>query len=135
MDLRFIRETGGFIMYEKRRSKRLPIELKLEISSLFRQDNVKVSNIHEPIEVFDISRTGIGFRSKSDLPLDFYFNAKLNLGGDDSSLYCVVKIIRRVEAEDSCFVYGCEFIGMAPVLSYIFDEYEKHFEPIEEWEK
>lgn len=122
-------------MYEKRRSKRLPVELKLVISSLFKQDNIKVENIHEPIEVIDISRNGIGFLSKSDLPLDFYFNARLVLGDEDSKLYCVVKIIRKVTQKDGQYNYGCEFIGMAPVLSYIFDDYEKKFEQIEEWKR
>ena len=42
-------------MIEMRREKRWPIELQLEISSLFKQDNVKVENINAPIEVFDVS--------------------------------------------------------------------------------
>lgn len=49
-------------MIEMRREKRWPIELQLEISSLFKQDNVKVENINAPIEVFDVSKAGIGFR-------------------------------------------------------------------------
>ena len=52
-------------MIEMRREKRWPIELQLEISSLFKQDNVKVENINAPIEVFDVSKAGIGFRTKS----------------------------------------------------------------------
>ena len=51
-------------MIEMRREKRWPIELQLEISSLFKQDNVKVENINAPIEVFDVSKAGIGFRPK-----------------------------------------------------------------------
>ncbi len=46
-------------MIEMRREKRWPIELQLEISSLFKQDNVKVENINAPIEVFDVSKAGI----------------------------------------------------------------------------
>lgn len=112
-------------MDEKRRSKRLQADLKLDISSLFKQDNVRVDNINAPIEVINISRNGIGFKSKSVLPLEYYFNAKINLGDEDSSLYCVVKIIRKEEVEDNIFLYGAEFIGMASVLLYIFDEYEE----------
>ena len=62
-------------MIEMRREKRWPIELQLEISSLFKQDNVKVENINAPIEVFDVSKAGIGFRTKSVLPIGYYFNA------------------------------------------------------------
>ena len=110
-------------MSEKRKSRRYPVELQLEISSLFKQDNVKVDNIHAPIEVMNVSKTGLGFKSSSVLPKNYYFNAKIKLGTDDSVLYCVVKIIRKEELEDNTVIYGCEFVGMAPVLSYIFDEY------------
>lgn len=119
-------------MYEKRRSKRLPVNLKLEISSLFKQDNVLVENIHEEIEVFNVSKSGIGFKSKSDLPLDFYFNACIQLGGPLSKLYSVVKIIRREKYDDETIIYGCEFVGMPSVLTYIFDDYEAKLKESEE---
>lgn len=112
-------------MIEKRQEKRLPIDLELEISSLFHQDNVKVENIDAPIEVMDISKSGVGFKSASILPVDYYFNAKLRLGDDSSLLYVVVKIIRVARINDNEFFYGCEFIGLAPVLHYIFDSYEQ----------
>ncbi len=112
-------------MVEKRRNKRLKAELSLRISSLFKQDNVLVRDLNAPIHVIDISKGGIGFTSKSDLPLGFYFNADIQLGDDDASLYCVVKIIRKEDQGDDTYLYGCEMVGLAPVLSYIFDNYEK----------
>lgn len=114
-------------MDEKRRSKRFPVSLQLEISSLFKQDNVHVNNINEPIEVINISKTGIGFKSKGDLPLDYYFNACIQLGGPLSKLYTVVKIIRREKCDDT-IIYGCEFVGMSSVLNYIFDEFEANYQ-------
>lgn len=119
-------------MIEKRRSKRLPIKLTLELSSLFKQDNVKVENIKAPIEVENISKVGIGFRSKSTLPIGYYFNARLELGKEDNILNCVIKIIRQEQKENDMYYYGCEFIGLANVLYYIFDEYEKLLEDKEE---
>ena len=112
-------------MQEKRRAKRMQVELNLRISSLFMQDNVKVENIDAPINVIDISKGGIGFISESILPLDYYFNATINLGDESATLYCVVKIIRSKVLEDGMHLYGCELIGVAPVLSYIFDNYER----------
>ena len=111
-------------MQEKRRDKRISVALNLEISSLFKQDNVSVKDIDAPISVVDISRSGIGFLSNSNLPLGFYFNACIQLGNEDAKLYCVVKIIRSAKQEDDMTMYGCEFVGMAPVLSYIFDGFE-----------
>jgi hypothetical protein len=112
-------------MEEKRHSKRYPVKMELEISSLFKQDNVKVDNIHAPIEVMDISKNGIGFRSSSVLPLNYYFNSKIQLGDTDSCLYTVVKIIRQQVVEEDVYFYGCEFVGMPSVLDYIFDELEE----------
>lgn len=114
---------------EKRRYKRVKADLQLNVSSLFKQDNIKISNIDSPIEVVNVSRSGIGFKAKSILPLDFYFNAALRLGSEDDVLYCVVKIIRCQPIEGSdLYSYGCEFVGMAPVLTYIFDDYEESAE-------
>lgn len=118
---------GKDTMQEKRRVKRLPITLQLEISQLFKQDNVKVSDVEAPIEVVNISKHGVGFKSKSILPLDYYFNAKMSIGNTENVLYCVVKII-RIDSDGEDNIYGCEFVGLAPVFDYIFEEYEKTIE-------
>ena len=112
-------------MQEKRKSKRLPIQLELVVSKLFKQEASATVEINEPIHVVDVSKMGIGFVSKNEFPLNYYFNAKLELGSPDNSLYCVIQIIRKSPKEDGTISYGCEFVGMAPVLGTIFDEYEK----------
>lgn len=66
-------------MIEMRREKRWPAKLNLEISNLFKQDHVKVENINAPIEVIDVSKAGIGFRSASVLPMGYYFNLRRRL--------------------------------------------------------
>lgn len=48
-------------MTEQRRNIRIPVKMNLEVSDIFKQDNVKVSNINAPIKVTDICRDGIGF--------------------------------------------------------------------------
>ncbi|MCI9418396.1 MAG: PilZ domain-containing protein [Eubacterium sp.] len=113
-------------MIEMRKEKRWPAKLELEISSLFKQDNVKVENIHAPIEVFDVSKAGIGFKSKSILPVGYYFNAKLVLGKSDA-MNCVVRIIRQQndpnsDGQDS-YIYGCELVGTASIMDYVFNDY------------
>ena len=109
-------------MVEKRREKRMPISLHLDVSSLYKQDNEKVENLNAAIEVIDISKSGIGFQTESILPLGFYFNARLAVGTQD--LKCVVRIVRSQPGGEGLTIYGCEFVGMAPVLDYIFEEYE-----------
>lgn len=121
MKIIIISAEGSF-MIEKRNAKRIQVDLKLNVSSLFKQNNVKILNVDSPIEVINVSKTGIGFNSKSVLPLDFYFNAALQLGNENDILYCVVKIIRCDPISKDEYNYGCEFVGMAPILNYIFDE-------------
>lgn len=112
-------------MEERRQSRRVKVTLNLVVSSLFIQDNEGIE-IESPIMVKDISRTGLGFVSRSILPLNYYFNASLNIGDETSVLYCVVKIVRCEAMDNDVYSYGCEFVGMAPVLGYIFDELEKN---------
>lgn len=116
-------------MLEKRRSVRMATELELSVSSLFKQDNDSIE-INSPIIVTDVSKSGIGFTSKNFFPVGYYFNACLKLGDQDSKLYSVVKIIRSQTDTDKpelCH-YGCEFVGMAPVLDFIFEDYAKSLE-------
>ena len=95
------------------------------MSKLFKQEASATVEINEPIHVVDVSKLGIGFVTSNDLPINYYFNAKLELGSPENSLYCVVQIIRKQPKEDGTISYGCEFVGLAPVLGTIFDEYEK----------
>lgn len=111
-------------MEERRKAKRMPIILSLEILNLYKQDNVQVGNLNAPIELVNISKTGMGFVSESILPIGYYFNANINLGNEDNTLHCVIKIVRCQPYEDNKNIYGCEFVGMATILSYIFDEYD-----------
>lgn len=114
-------------MIEQRRSKRIPVTINLEVSEIFKQDNVRVSNLSAPIEVVDISKNGIGFVSESILPIGFYFNSQLTFEKQEKSLNCVVQIVRQVELGDGKYNYGCEFVGMASVFDYIFEEIEESY--------
>lgn len=110
-------------MEERRKHKRLPIFLELEINQLFKQDNEIIADIEEEIEVINISKTGIGFLSKANFPLGYYFNAKIEFD-KTQYFYCVLKIIRKEESESGT-LYGCEFVGLAEFLSRKVDDYEQ----------
>lgn len=109
-------------MDERRRAKRIEFNLKLVVDSLYKQDHVELNNIESEIEIHDISKSGIGFISKADMPMEFYFNAHIVLD-EDKRFFGVLKIIRKSEVEDG-FDYGCEFIGLADILSNVIDEYD-----------
>lgn len=113
-------------MKERRRHKRLPIKLELAINELFRQDNEVIAELDEEIYVTDVSKTGIGFECRSEMPIDYYFDARIDFD-EKNYFYCVVKIVRKEERDDT-IAYGCEFVGLAEFLSNKVDEYQQNIE-------
>ena len=109
-------------MDERRKNKRVPIQLALEVNQIFKQDNEVIGDLKAELEVVNISKTGIGFYSMDDLPLGYYFNAKLEFD-EKNYIFTVVKIIRKSIMGDT-FDYGCEFVGMADFLIGKIQEYE-----------
>ncbi len=109
---------------ERRKYKRLPIELCLDVDEVFKQDNVIIKNIGASILVFDISRSGIGFISEADLPVGYYFRGTINFGNGDF-FRVVIQIVRVVVIDSSRKNYGAEFVGLAPFLADKVDTYEK----------
>lgn len=107
---------------ERRKYKRLPIELHLEVDEIFKQDYVVVKDLSASISVFDISRNGIGFASEATLPLGYYFRGRINLGEKDF-FYVVIQIVRIDMSENNHNVYGAEFVGIAPFLADKVDRY------------
>ena len=110
---------------ERRRFKRLPIELCLEVDEIFKQDNVIIKNIGASISVFDISRSGIGFVSEASLPVGYYFRGMINFGNGDF-FRVVIQIVRTASIEENKKIYGAEFVGLAPFLADKVDKYEKN---------
>lgn len=108
---------------ERRRYKRLPIELHLEVDEVFKQDYIVIKDLNASVSVFDISKSGIGFISEASLPLGYYFRARINLGNNDF-FYVVIQIV-RADFSQNQKRYGAEFIGLAPFLADKVDKYEK----------
>jgi hypothetical protein len=109
---------------DRRRYKRLPIEISLEVDEVFKQDHVVIKNLGASISVFDISKSGIGFISEASLPIGYYFRGLINLGGGDF-FHVVIQIIRVTMLDNDQKVYGAQFIGLAPFLADKVDKYEK----------
>lgn len=108
-------------MDERRKATRLDYNAHILLEEIYNQDQI----IKEPqlveIVVHDISSGGMGFYSKCDLPINFYFNAKIDLG-ESKKFFSVLRIVRKEVSEEG-FQYGCEFTGLADILMHYFDEY------------
>ncbi|NLK29374.1 MAG: PilZ domain-containing protein [Clostridiales bacterium] len=114
---------------DRRRYKRLPINLHLEVNEIFKQDYVIIKDINTSAFVFDISKSGIGFISEAELPIDYYFTALINLGRGDF-FRCVIRIVRASHMSKNRWVYGAEFVGLAPFLADKVDKYERYLNNI-----
>ncbi|WP_205839255.1 PilZ domain-containing protein [Velocimicrobium porci] len=108
--------------YERRKYRRLPLNLTLGVSKLYKQDYIELNDINVDLEVVDISKAGIGFRTQKELPVDYYFDGRIELV-DNDFFYAVVKIIRRQKLEDQNYIYGAKFVGLAPFLADKVDIY------------
>lgn len=108
---------------DKRKNKRLPLKLELTITSLFKQDYEIIPDINASIEVKNISKSGVGFTCRHELPAGYYFDAKIQLT-EEKAFFAVLKILRTEKLEDGFFI-GCEFVGLADILSRTVDEYEE----------
>ncbi len=108
-------------MENKRKYNRIPFKVTLLVDCLFKQDNTIIDGLDAEIVVQDVSHRGIGFLSKADLPIDFYFNAEISFG-EDKRFLTVLRILRKAEIEYG-YNYGCEFVGLADNLADMITEY------------
>lgn len=116
-------------MNEKRRSKRLPIDLNIVIVSLTKHGDVDTKPLAVPIEVSNVSKGGLGFEGEAELHIHDCFSAALNIGGI-KTINAVLRIIRK-EMKGEMWYYGCEVLGHPSVYDYVFDEYEKAIGTVE----
>lgn len=113
--------------FERRRYERLPVDCKLKVSKLYKQNNERVELVDADINVTDISKGGIGFTSRSVIPVECYFDATIGL--DEKEYFrCVVKVVRCMEIDEG-FFYGAEFVGLAGFLA---NKVEKYAQKIKE---
>ena len=97
-------------MEEKRRAKRLDIDVKVEIERLD-QENITTVKFME-VDVTNISKTGLGFRVKGiEFKEGACFDAKIQIWTKET-IDTVFKVVRVNKLEDDVYEYGCIFVGM-----------------------
>jgi D-mannonate dehydratase len=79
-----------------------------------------VKYIH--VDVTDLSRTGIGFKSQQMLETGTYYDAKIQIWTKEV-IDIVIEIVRRVD-KDGGYQYGGIFIGMTETDALKIDIYQ-----------
>ena len=65
-------------MEERRKHKRLDLEVMVELERLDEESVTTLKYVH--VEVTDISRSGLGFKSKADLEIGSYYDKGFRSG-------------------------------------------------------
>lgn len=108
-------------MEEKRKHKRLDLEVRIELERLDQDDITTLKYVN--VDVTDISRSGIGFMATKELEIDTYYDAKIQIWTKEV-VDAVVQIVRRQELPDGTYKYGGSFIGMTDTDALKIDIYQ-----------
>lgn len=111
-------------MDERRRHFRYPVTIQLNISDLFRKGFDGIHDLESPIEVADISCSGLCFVSECILPVGYYLNACVQIEPYSTPpAFTGIKILRVEFVNRTLYRYGCEFTNLPDDLLSIIDTY------------
>ncbi len=96
-------------MEEKRKHKRLDIDVKVEIERIAVDDITTVK--YRDVKVVNISKTGLAFQSAADFNIGDCFDAKIQIWTKET-IDTVFKVVRFNDLGNGEKEYGCIFIGM-----------------------
>lgn len=106
---------------ERRKSKRLPLEVSIQLDKLEADEIVTLKYLK--VDVFDLSRTGIGFTSDKELPVGAFYDTRIQIWTKEI-IDAVVQIVRVSPNEKGNNTYGCEFVGMTDTDKLKIDIYQ-----------
>ena len=111
-------------MYDKRRATRLEINAEIGIH-LIPEVRSQKTTVTIPVNVFNISKSGMGFTCRREIPIGTFFNTTVVLWNKDQ-LDVVIKVVRSRQ-EDQLYEYGCEFVALQDVDKFKIEVYEIMF--------
>lgn len=99
---------------ERRKSNRMDINVKIKLNSV--KTNANTVNLKQEefeVELVNISRGGLAFRSNEKLALNTYYDTTIVLWTKEK-FQTVIEIVRMENYGDEKTLYGCRFIGIMP---------------------
>lgn len=107
-------------MEERRRSKRLDLDVSVQLERLDTDGITTLKFIH--VDVVDVSKTGIGFTATQKLDAGTYYDMKLQIWTKEI-IDAVVEIV-RVEENEKGYRYGAVFVGMTETNALKIEIYQ-----------
>jgi len=95
-------------MQDRRKNKRLELDVSLQLERL--NDGAVTTIKYIDVEIFDISKSGMGFTSKRELELGTFYDAKVQIWTKEV-IEAVIEVV-RCEKQGDRYVYGSVFIGL-----------------------
>lgn len=104
-------------MEEKRKAKRIPLEANLAMNRI---DGGKGEIV--PIQILDVSKSGLGFECARELEMGSVYDIELVLWTKEK-INTFITIIRR-DTKGNKTVYGATFVGLTESDSCKIDIYD-----------
>lgn len=105
---------GVKMTQERRKSNRMNIDVKIKLSLLRNIDmksNLKTEAFD--VEVVNLSKDGLAFRSAEKLQLNTYYDTTVLLWTKEK-FHTIIEIVRMENYGEEQTLYGCRFIGIMP---------------------
>lgn len=111
---------------EKRWAKRMSINAKIKLQSIKNNRAVafELNRDDIEVEVTNISKGGMGFKTIEFLPLNSYYEADVVLWTKEN-FKSIIEIVRMEnDGTDERNSYGCKFVGLSPADQFKIDVYQ-----------
>lgn len=108
-------------MIERRKHKRLDLDVSIRLEAL-NKDGTTTSKF-EHVDVTDISRSGLGFKSAKKLDMNSYYDTQIQIWTKEV-VDAVIELIREESLENGSYKYGAVFIGMSDTDAVKIDIYQ-----------
>jgi hypothetical protein len=99
---------------ERRKSNRMDIDVSIQLNSV--RNTGDMSRLNQEVfdvEVVNISKDGLAFKSKEKLELNTYYDTTVLLWTREK-FQTIIEIVRMENYGDEATLYGCRFIGIMP---------------------
>lgn len=109
---------------EKRRSKRMGINVKIKLQKV--KDNLASLGLKQEefeVNVVNISKDGMAFRTKELLTLNSFYDTKVVLWTKET-FETVIEIVRMENMGEEETLYGCRFVGITAADQFKIDVYQ-----------